>query len=214
MTLYDDLGVAQSADEDTIKRAYRKKAQQHHPDKGGCQEKFRKIQHAYDVLSDDERRERYDATGNETPMPNIREKAALLLQELLSEGIDKINIKTNNLIELAKQQVIEKKDSLHKEKLKFQKKIEKREEVICRMKCASCDNNTMRMIIDGDIAAIKNEMDKIDWVIAVFEEMLSMLKPYEYKTDPRQPGDEGDKKFTQNPEERLYAALESLFSGL
>jgi len=60
MTHYETLGVSESADADEIKRAYRKLASQHHPDKGGDTQKFQEIQSAYDTLQDPAKREQYD----------------------------------------------------------------------------------------------------------------------------------------------------------
>lgn len=57
---YEILGVKTSASQDEIKRAYRKLASQHHPDKGGDTQKFQEIQEAYAVLSDDQKRAAYD----------------------------------------------------------------------------------------------------------------------------------------------------------
>ncbi len=61
MTHYDTLGVSESADQDEIKKAYRKLANQHHPDKGGDTNRFQQIQSAYETLSDNNRRAQYDA---------------------------------------------------------------------------------------------------------------------------------------------------------
>ena len=54
------LGVPRDADQDTIKKAYRKLAMQHHPDKGGDPNEFQKISEAYETLSDVDKRFRYD----------------------------------------------------------------------------------------------------------------------------------------------------------
>ena len=58
--LYEVLGVEAGADQDEIKRVYRKLAVQHHPDKGGDPEQFKKITEAYSILSDDNKRREYD----------------------------------------------------------------------------------------------------------------------------------------------------------
>jgi curved DNA-binding protein len=58
--LYSILGIARTASDDEIKKAYRRLASQHHPDKGGDKEKFQEIQQAYAVLSDPVERQHYD----------------------------------------------------------------------------------------------------------------------------------------------------------
>lgn len=62
---YKSLGVAQDADEAEIKKAYRKLALKHHPDKGGDVDKFKEISAAFEVLSDPEKRKKYDQYGLE-----------------------------------------------------------------------------------------------------------------------------------------------------
>lgn len=60
MDYYTTLGVGKNATPDEIKKAYRKLASQHHPDKGGDKAKFQEIQAAYDTLSNTEKRQQYD----------------------------------------------------------------------------------------------------------------------------------------------------------
>lgn len=62
---YEVLGVAKSASEDEIKKAFRKAAIKHHPDKeGGDEAKFKEINEAYEVLKDQQKRNRYDQFGH------------------------------------------------------------------------------------------------------------------------------------------------------
>jgi len=63
MSLYEDLGLSKGADSQEIRRAYLKLSKTEHPDKGGSEESFKKIQTAYEILSDDEKRGFYDQTG-------------------------------------------------------------------------------------------------------------------------------------------------------
>lgn len=58
-------GVAKDAQPNIIKKAYRKLAMTHHPDKGGDEEMFKEIQTAFAVLSDEEKRQVYDEYGEE-----------------------------------------------------------------------------------------------------------------------------------------------------
>jgi len=60
---YDTLGLDKKASKEDVKRAFRKLAQKHHPDKGGEEAKFKEITEAYSVLSDDGKRREYDAYG-------------------------------------------------------------------------------------------------------------------------------------------------------
>lgn len=65
---YEILGVSKSASADEIKKAYRKKAIEFHPDKNPgdkvSEEKFKEAAEAYEVLSDDQKRQRYDQYGH------------------------------------------------------------------------------------------------------------------------------------------------------
>ena len=60
---YKTLGVSKNATADEIKKAYRKMARENHPDAGGDEEKFKDINEAYEVLSDEKKRELYDRYG-------------------------------------------------------------------------------------------------------------------------------------------------------
>src|SRR3546814_14112366 len=66
---YELLGVERTADDKTLKTAYRRLAVQYHPDKNaGCQDmeaKFKAINEAYDCLKDHQKRAAYDRFGNE-----------------------------------------------------------------------------------------------------------------------------------------------------
>lgn len=61
--LYEIMGVSKSADENEIRKAYKKLCLTNHPDKGGSAEEFQKIQKAYEILSDESKRSMYDQTG-------------------------------------------------------------------------------------------------------------------------------------------------------
>jgi len=69
MDYYDVLGIDRGSSQEDIKRAYRKKASEHHPDAGGEDEKFKECSEAYEVLSDPEKRQSYDINGHDFKNP-------------------------------------------------------------------------------------------------------------------------------------------------
>jgi len=61
---YEVLGVDKDASADEVKKAYRRLAVQHHPDRGGDEAKFKEVSEAYEVLNDPSKRQRYDQFGH------------------------------------------------------------------------------------------------------------------------------------------------------
>tara|TARA_Y200000002_G_scaffold380517_1_gene392180 strand:- start:5023 stop:5856 length:834 start_codon:yes stop_codon:yes gene_type:complete len=60
MDYYDVLGVPKSASQEELKKAYKKASMQHHPDRGGDEEKFKEVNEAYATLKDPQKRSMYD----------------------------------------------------------------------------------------------------------------------------------------------------------
>lgn len=70
-TYYEVLGVQENATQDEIKKAFRVLASKHHPDKGGDTATFQRIQEAYGVLGDEQKRQQYDMQ-RQNPFPGFR----------------------------------------------------------------------------------------------------------------------------------------------
>jgi len=78
--------VDKKASAEEIKKAYRKKAIKLHPDKGGSQEKFQELQHAYEVLSDPSKKEVYDKYGEEGLKDGVGGETGDIFDLLMNRG--------------------------------------------------------------------------------------------------------------------------------
>ena len=83
---YKILGISKTADKNTIKKAYRKLAVKYHPDKNkndpNAAELFKKINQAYSILSDKEKRRQYDTFGEASDIPSFSQEQA---QQMFSQ---------------------------------------------------------------------------------------------------------------------------------
>jgi curved DNA-binding protein len=87
--LYAVLGVPKTADEEAIKKAYRKLAMKYHPDKNqgkGAEAKFKEINQAHDVLSNKKKRALYDEFGEQSLSGNFDEERARAYQSFQRQG--------------------------------------------------------------------------------------------------------------------------------
>ncbi|MBV7457358.1 DnaJ domain-containing protein [Acidovorax sp. sif1233] len=84
---YATLGVARDANHAEIVRAYRRAASHAHPDRGGSKERMQALNMAKDVLTDPERRARYDA-GEDDTRQAAEDKARTLILKLFAEAIE------------------------------------------------------------------------------------------------------------------------------
>lgn len=86
--LYDVLGIPATATPAEVKRAFRAAAKRCHPDTGGSAEEFARVQLAWHVLGDPERRARYDATGDQSePEPD---NSLAMIHTLIMGALDRV----------------------------------------------------------------------------------------------------------------------------
>ena len=98
MNLYQELELQPNCSQEDIKRQYRTLAHQHHPDRGGDAEHFKRISLAYEVLSDPARREEYDRTGQYHEDFTIRSEAIERLGNMINHYVPDLNSEIEDLI--------------------------------------------------------------------------------------------------------------------
>ncbi len=188
MDPYQELGVRRDATPEQVKHAYRKRVQKAHPDKGGTKEKFHAIQKSYDILSDAERRKRYDQTGDDTaPAADPRELAMAELASIFLTLVDSQDADHSNLIEMVKQPVehgiAERKGRI----VQLKNAIEKRERALKRVSRKTAGNNVFARFLAADIASRHQAIAKLEVECERGQMMLGMLAEYEYKADVMTP---------------------------
>lgn len=185
MSLYDDLGVAPEASSAEIKSAFRKLAQKHHPDKeGGDHEKMQVIQHAYDVLSDQMKRDYYDRTGQDGGVPDHKAQAISFIAGMFSELI--AGDLYGNIIEQCRNGVTDKGREVDVALKKINSQAEKLDRNRKRVISKSGGHNIFAMVLEAKLNEAMGHINTLEERKKVLQECHLLLDDHE-DTQPQQP---------------------------
>lgn len=181
---YEVLGVPKDADEAAIKKAFRRRSKEAHPDRhGGDERKMVAITVAYRTLKNRERRKYYDATGGEAPISDEASDARTLLFEAVmavlgaeQEAYDLVRA-TQYLLEGVIRQAENKKVA---EAKKIRARIEKHRR---RLKRKSGTNEITDLLFKDQILAIEEAMEKYQRRLTAISGAVRLLKDYTYDQD-------------------------------
>lgn len=174
MSHYEQLGVSETATAEDIKRAYRVRARETHPDKGGDRTEFVKVARAYEVLSDTERRLLYDATGKDARPPIEIEVQNILLglfNLALAQDADiKLTAFVSEQLKAADARIESESVKLKARQRKLQGKRNKVK--------SSGTTNIVHMIIDGELKGIENGLLQLSHQAEVQKQCKKALRAY------------------------------------
>jgi DnaJ-class molecular chaperone len=177
---YETLGVAADATPDQVKRAYRAKAQKHHPDKGGEAEQFAEVAAAYEVLSDPQRRLLYDTTGQDRERPPIEDEANQLLltlfNQILSSG------KTGNVLDFIREHL----DGLTRSFKGDKARLSDRKRTLGKLRkkiTSTAETNLAHVVIDNEMTAVEHAIADIDHKSAIVSACKELLESYSEEKD-------------------------------
>ncbi len=183
MNHYETLGVSKDATPNEIKRAYRDRAKQVHPDKGGKQSDFEPVVRAYEVLGDPDRKLLYDTTGHDQ-MPPIETAAQTLLMQLFNQALaveDDIEIILTVRAQI--QLGLDKMPGAIKELKARSKKLEAKRKKIT----STGPNNLVHLIIDGELMRITGQITSLEHEAEVGKACLKTLDLYSEEWEPPKP---------------------------
>jgi len=183
MNLYDELGLPPDCTFDDIKRKYRTLAQQHHPDKGGDEDTFKKIKLAYEVLSDPARRSQYDSTGKIEEDVPIRVSALQELAGLVIHSIPKINPDNGDLIAEMKRELNENISQTKNNIITCNSYIIKLNKILKKVNLKKEGDNFIKSVIEDQIKIREGELKNFNHRIEICKYMLGVLDNYYYGLD-------------------------------
>jgi curved DNA-binding protein CbpA len=183
MNLYDELGLNSNCTSDEIKQRYRALAQQHHPDKGGDEDTFKKIKLAYEVLSDPSRRSDYDSTGKIYEDISVRTEALQELAGLVKHCINKINPEYDDLILLMKHDLIDTSTQVYLSITKCEEYIFKLKKILKKINRKKEGENFIKSVIEEQLKICESDLDKFNHKIEVIDYILELLEDYYYGLD-------------------------------
>lgn len=187
MSLYDDLGVAKDASATSLKAAHRAAAKREHPDVGGDRERFDRIQRAYDVLSDPERRARYDDTGiyDESPEAAEEQDALGLVQRLLIDIVfGRADLASLDLIGAALNAAKAGREKAAATTLVTERNLARLAVVRARLERHVTDGaDRIAALLDHQERELHLNRPKIARAIRVHDRAIALLQEYSYRLD-------------------------------
>lgn len=181
MNPYEELEVGKDATTEEIKRAYKKKAKTTHPDIGGDAEAFDRINQAYVVLSDPEKRNYYDQTGQFKE--EMRDRHIHIVINLFKDVLSKNVPFTQNYIDVMQNALRSKHAELSMKITIVEKNKKRLEKVKAKIKYKGKSNNLILRLTeetigqcDNEIRAYKNELEEI-------KKAIVFLDNYDFEAD-------------------------------
>ena len=174
--LYSVLGITEDASQTAIKRAYKKLSMSHHPDRGGHPESFKKIKLAYEVLSDPEKKARYDNTGDfeVNPAASDDQLAKNIIMAYYLEEAMKGDLKANDYMTKVGNRIVSQKAELMMAVLSTEEKI---------LKCGYLADNTTGIISEmmADKAkSFSSHKAQLDSQLSLADKALEIIPTFDY----------------------------------
>jgi DnaJ-class molecular chaperone len=180
MDPYLELEVSFDATDEEIKSQYRALAMIHHPDKGGDEEKFKRIKEAYEILSDPIRRKAYELSGNAETNLQIRNAALDHIAQMMGQIVPQFNSEADDLFAIMREEVIKIRQSMLENTntcVQFMANLQK---VMIRVNAKHDKQNIMIDILQKQIDFRNREHEDFAQRIKICDLEIEILKDYEY----------------------------------
>ena len=180
MDPYLELEVSIEATDEEIKLKFRSLANIHHPDKGGDEEKFKRIKEAYEILSDPIRKKAYDMSGDAESNLVIRNSAIEHINQMLSAIVPNFDSEAGDLVQEMRNQVLTIKSDMANNINICNKYKENLNKVIVRINANHNKKNILLESVQNQIEQRDREHEDFSRRIKICELEIEILKDYHY----------------------------------
>lgn len=181
MSLYDILGVDKDVDAAELKKAYRNKAKENHEDKGGDSQKMIEVNHAWMVLRDPARRDKYDRTGSDDN-DGFDLRFQGYVQSIFMSIVEQNDVDYTDLIGEFRAYNRRMISDNRKKVPEARKRLRKLEKVLERLGGIS---GQIGVVVNRNIEQIRMEIGSIEDNIKFLQECGECLESYHYKFDEK-----------------------------
>ena len=191
MDLYAEVGVGKEASKEQIKKAYRKRSKETHPDlhpgDDAAKEKFGALTKAYGILSDDEKRRRYDAGEDPEKISKVitdRDIALASVLQLFFQVLEQMDPDHNNVFAVMTQMVSRGIQGFHCEIDLLEKKNKKLEKIKGRISNTKGQENIFVKSLEATIRGNKDFQETQQKQIRIAEISIEIIDDYKYEVAP------------------------------
>jgi curved DNA-binding protein CbpA len=212
-SLYEILGIKKNASKDDIKKAYRSKVKETHPDKGGATEAFVSVRFAFKVLSDPGARQRYDETGDASD--NFISEEAQLKQDAIGNLMQLFETFTQadfeqganvDLIGEMEGHCLENINNLNSSINSLEKIIQKLTRYKDKMKYRGGKDDLFSSFIDGRVRDCRNGIEHKKRTLKIQGITRDLLQDYEWESEDFKP-------YITIPQSQRYSSLLNLWGN-
>ena len=187
--LYAALGVPKDATPEQVNRAFRSRARKAHPDAGGAKEAFHALVRARDVLSDKERRERYDRTGDagEAEVDNAVAEAQMIVMRTLRGVCDKLgdDVFFFDAIDSARREISQGVGETQNDIKNVRKHVERMRKIAARVHAKKGRTNLIATMFENDACDKERHVADAERHIEKLKKAIAILDGHTFEKDAR-----------------------------
>ncbi len=184
--LYKTVGVDKKATPKEIKEAFKKKAKELHPDKAtGDNAKMTELNHAYQILSDPLKRDRYDTTGDDGPEKSFEVKFHMVMNSFLIQIVTQVeDIEYKDMIRILSDQLSMNLEKLNKEKEQTENIVRKFNST--KERIIATENQTLIRVLEDNIEVNNTKILQMKEEVKFLERCIETVDTYNYRVDKKE----------------------------